>query len=47
VDSAIPVFSVRAMDVVVSTFLAERRFALELLGIFALLFFSLPSASTA
>lgn len=35
VDSGIPVFSVRAMDGVVSTFLAERRFALELLGIFA------------
>ncbi len=35
VDPGIPVFSVRTMDAVVSTFLAERRFALELLGIFA------------
>ena len=35
VDPGIPVFSVRSMDAVVSAFLAERRFALELLGIFA------------
>jgi putative ABC transport system permease protein len=35
VDPGIPVFSVRTMDSVVSTFLAEQRFALELLGIFA------------
>jgi len=35
VDPGIPVFSVRTMETVVSTFLAERRFALELLGIFA------------
>src|SRR5262249_49230721 len=35
VDPTIPVFSVRTMDFIVSTFLAERRFALELLGIFA------------
>ena len=34
-DPAIPVFNVRTMDVIVSAFLAERRFALELLGIFA------------
>lgn len=35
VDPTIPVFSVRTMDFVVSAFLAERRFALELLGVFA------------
>ncbi|HYL64160.1 MAG TPA: ABC transporter permease [Candidatus Methylomirabilis sp.] len=35
VDPTIPVFSVRTMDFVVSTFLAERRFSLELLGVFA------------
>jgi predicted permease len=35
VDPTIPVFSVQTMDEVVSTFLAQRRFALELLGIFA------------
>ena len=32
-DPGIPVFSVRTMDAVISTFLAERRFAL--LGLFA------------
>jgi putative ABC transport system permease protein len=35
VDPSIPVFNVRPMDVIVSAFLAERRFALELLGLFA------------
>jgi predicted permease len=35
VDPTIPVFGVRTMDAIVSTFLAERRFALGLLGIFA------------
>jgi predicted permease len=35
VDPTIPVFGVRTMDFIVSAFLAERRFALELLGIFA------------
>ena len=35
VDPTIPVFSVRTMDFIVSAFLAERRFALELLGLFA------------
>jgi len=35
VDPSIPVFSVRPMDSILSGFLAERRFALELLGIFA------------
>jgi predicted permease len=35
VDPTIPVFNVRTMDAIVSVFLAERRFALELLGIFA------------
>jgi predicted permease len=35
VDPTIPVFSVQTMDEVISTYLAQRRFALELLGIFA------------
>lgn len=35
VDPTIPVFGVQTMDEVVSKYLAERRFALELLGIFA------------
>lgn len=35
IDPTVPVFSVRTMDFIVATFLAERRFALELLGIFA------------
>jgi predicted permease len=35
VDSTIPVFGVRTMDFIVSAFLAERRFTLELLVIFA------------
>ena len=35
VDPTIPVFNVRTMDSILSAFLAERRFALELLGIFA------------
>jgi predicted permease len=35
VDPTIPVFGVRTMDFIVSAFLAERRFAFELLGIFA------------
>jgi predicted permease len=35
VDPTIPVFGVRTMDSIVSAFLAERRFALELLLIFA------------
>jgi predicted permease len=35
VDPTIPVFGVRTMDFIVSSFLAERRFAFELLGIFA------------
>jgi predicted permease len=35
VDPTIPVFSIRTMDFIVSAFLAERRFAIELLGIFA------------
>jgi predicted permease len=35
VDPTIPVFGVRTMDEVLSKYLAERRFALELLGIFA------------
>lgn len=35
VDPTIPVFDVRTMDFIVSAFLAERRFALDLLAIFA------------
>jgi predicted permease len=35
VDPTIPVFDVRTLDFIVSASLAERRFALELLGIFA------------
>jgi putative ABC transport system permease protein len=35
VDPTIPVFAVRTMDEVVAKFLDRRRFALELLGIFA------------
>jgi putative ABC transport system permease protein len=35
VDPSIPVFSVRTMDSVASVSLAERRFTLELIGIFA------------
>jgi predicted permease len=34
-DPSIPVFKVRTMEFVLSTFLAERRFALDLIGIFA------------
>jgi predicted permease len=44
VDPTIPVFSVRTMDFIVSAFLAERRFALELLGIFAAVALLLASA---
>jgi putative ABC transport system permease protein len=35
VDPTIPVFGVQTMDEVVSKYLGERRFALEMLGIFA------------
>jgi predicted permease len=35
VDPTIPVFGVQTMDEVVSKYLSERRFALEMLGIFA------------
>jgi predicted permease len=35
VDPSIPVFSLQTMDDVLSNYLAQRRFALELLGIFA------------
>src|SRR5437763_6326914 len=34
-DPSIPVFGVRTMDAVMKDYLAQRRFALELLGIFA------------
>jgi putative ABC transport system permease protein len=43
VDPTIPVFSVRTMDVIVSAFLAERRFSLELLVIFAVVALLLAS----
>jgi|SRR5579864_578302 len=35
VDSNLPVFSVRAMDTIVSDSLASRRFAMQLMGLFA------------
>ncbi len=35
VDPTIPVFSVRSMDFVLATYLAERRFALNLIAVFA------------
>jgi putative ABC transport system permease protein len=35
VDPSIPVFSVQTMDEIVAKFLEQRRFALELLGVFA------------
>jgi predicted permease len=35
IDPNIPVFSVRTMDQIISRSMAERRFALQLLGIFA------------
>src|SRR4029077_1459323 len=35
IDPSIPVFGVSTMDEVVAKYLAERRFALELLGVFA------------
>ena len=43
VDPTIPVFNVRTMDSVLSTFLAQRRFALELLAIFAVVALLLAS----
>jgi putative ABC transport system permease protein len=35
VDPSVPVFAVHTMDDVISKYLADRRFALELLGVFA------------
>jgi predicted permease len=35
VDPTIPVFSIRTMDFVLATYLAERRFALNLIAVFA------------
>jgi putative ABC transport system permease protein len=35
VDPTIPVFGVRTLDQVVAKYLSQRRFALELLGVFA------------
>jgi putative ABC transport system permease protein len=43
VDPNIPVFDVRAMEDVVAKYLAERRFALELLGVFAVVALLLAS----
>jgi putative ABC transport system permease protein len=43
VDPNIPVFDVRAMEDVVTKYLAERRFALELLGVFAVVALLLAS----
>ncbi len=43
VDPAIPVFGIRTMDDVVAKSLAARRFALELLGVFAAVAFLLAS----
>jgi ABC-type antimicrobial peptide transport system permease subunit len=41
VDQTIPVFGIQKMDEIVATSLAARRFALEILGIFALVAFLL------
>jgi predicted permease len=35
VDPSVPVYAVRTMDEVITKYLADRRFALELLGVFA------------
>ncbi len=35
IDPSVPVFAVRTMDEVIAKYLANRRFALELLGVFA------------
>jgi putative ABC transport system permease protein len=35
IDPSVPVFGVRTMDEVIAKYLADRRFALELLGVFA------------
>jgi predicted permease len=35
IDPSVPVFAVRTMDEVIAKYLASRRFALELLGVFA------------
>jgi predicted permease len=43
VDSSVPVFGIRTMDDVVARTLAARRFALELLGIFAAVAFLLAA----
>src|SRR5262249_45003809 len=41
VDPTIPVFGIQKMDAIVATSLAARRFALEILGIFAIVAFLL------
>jgi ABC-type antimicrobial peptide transport system permease subunit len=41
VDQTIPVFGIQKMDEIVATSLAARRFALEILGIFAIVAFLL------
>jgi putative ABC transport system permease protein len=43
VDPGIPVFAIRTMDDVVARNLASRRFALELLGVFAAVAFLLAA----
>jgi predicted permease len=42
-DSSIPVFSVRTMDFVLASYLAERRFALNLIAVFAIVALLLAS----
>jgi hypothetical protein len=47
VDPGVPVYGIRTMDDVVAKNLARRRFALELLGVFAAVAFLIaPSVST-
>jgi ABC-type antimicrobial peptide transport system permease subunit len=43
VDQTIPVFGIQTMDEIVARSLAARRFALEILGIFAIVAFLLAS----
>ena len=43
IDPSIPVFGLRSMDEVVGNYLAERRFALDLLGVFAVIALSLAA----
>jgi putative ABC transport system permease protein len=43
VDPGVPVFGIRTMDDIVARHLAARRFALELLGVFAVVAFLLAA----